>query len=445
MKKYITLLLLAILFITSLKSNAQFTMSGEIREKAQIMDGYKQLRDSTKAPYGLIVQRSRLYLDYKNDKLTFAFSIQDVRAWGQNTPADYNNNIGIFEAWAKYNFTPECAIKFGRQQIKYDDERLINASSWTDWGVTHDLMLLQYDNKKNATRVDAGFAMNNASTTANYLDYYNLKAYKYLSYLWINKKVMDNKLEFSLMSVMDVNQRTSQINNFLNRYTLGPNINYKSDNLRAAATLYYQTGKLADSRKVNALFYAANVAYKIDKRHEIQIGYDHYSGTDFSDTVAAKTTSTTFDKLYGSTHHFLGYMDHFNGTNSDITSGAGINDIYLRLNITPKENHKIELIAHHFSLDKEYIQVSNSITASPLTPIVNKCYKMDKQLAYEFDFLYTYTASKELNLSLGYSFMRQYNTLEYLNKISQGNSKFPQYAYFMIAIKPVFFTTSVNK
>ncbi len=441
MKKHRFPLLLVILLFAIAPIKAQFTLSGELREKAMLMDGYKALRDSTKVPYGLVIQRSRLNLDYKKDDLTFTFSIQDVRAWGQNTPSDYNNNIGIFEAWAKYNFTTNCSVKFGRQQIKYDDERLITASNWTDWGVTHDLALLQFDNKINNIRVDLGFAINNANTTALYLDYYNLKAYKYLSYLWLNKKFMGNKLDISLMSLLDVNQKLNQLNNFKNRYTIGPNINFKTDKFKAGAIFYYQTGALSDGRDVNAMFYSVNLSYRFDKRHELIIGYDHYSGTDFSDTTAVKTKSTTFDKLYGSNHHFLGYMDHFLGTNSDITNGAGINDIYARLNITPKENHNLELTLHSFSIDKEYIPKQAVLPVSPLTPIVNKCYKFDKMLAYEFDIVYTYTASKEMNLSLGYCFMRQYNTLEYLNKISQGSSKFPQFAYFMITFKPTFLNT----
>ena len=445
MKKYFLFPLIAMLFLTSAPLKAQFTLSGEIREKAQLMDGYKLLRDSTKVPFGLVVQRSRINLDYQKDKLTFALSVQDVRAWGQNSTSDYNNNVGIFEAWAKYNFTDNCSVKFGRQQIKYDDERLICASNWTDWGVTHDLALLQYDNKTTATKVDIGLAMNNDSYSIYYLDLYNVKSYKYMSYLWLNRKFVNNKLDVSLMSLMDVNQRTAQLNHFENRYTIGPNINYKTDKFKVGGTFYYQTGALADGRDVKAMFYSANAAYRFCKHLELMVAYDHYSGTDFSDTTAVKTKSTSFDKLYGSNHTFLGYMDHFLGTNSDITNGAGINDIYARLNITPKVNHNFEITVHSLSLDKEYLPTKLALPVSPLTPIVNKCYQLDKQLAYEFDFVYTYSPSKEINLSLGYCFMRRYNTLEYLNKISQSNSKFPQYAYLMVTFKPIFFTNSTAK
>jgi len=445
MKKYLLISLIAIFISALAPVKAQFTISGEIREKALYMDGYKLLRDSSKVPFGLVIQRSRLNLDYKKDKLSFYFSVQDVRSWGQTSPTDYNNNVGLFEAWAKYDITEQLSVKFGRQQIKYDDERLLCSSLWPDAGSAHDLALFQYNDKASSTRVDYGIAMNNDSSSINYLDSYNVKAYKYLSFLWLNRKFIDNTLDISFMSILDVNQRTKQINNFENRYTLGPNVNYKIDKFRAGGTFYYQTGSIASGQEVRAMFYSANVAYRFCKKAELMIAYDHYSGTDFSDTTSAKTKSTSFDKLYGSTHRVLGYMDYFLGTNSDITNGAGINDLYARLNIDPNELNNLEITVHSFRLDKAYLPVSLALPVPSTTTIVNKCYQLDKNLGTEFDFVYTYKPSNVINLSLGYCFMLKTNTLEYISKIAQNKSKFPQFAYLMFSFTPTFFTNNVKK
>ena len=196
--KYLNKFLIFCIIVFSFEMvSAQFAINGELRTKTMFLDGYKQLFNGSQNPYGLIVQRSRLLLDYKKDQLSFGFSLQDVRNWGQEATSTNNTNIGVFEAWAKYNFNEKLAIKFGRQQIKYDDERLLSVSNWSDQGIVHDLAIFQYDNNAKTIKADLGIAMNNNtfSTFSNYLSDYTVKSYKYLSYLWLNKTFMNNKLD----------------------------------------------------------------------------------------------------------------------------------------------------------------------------------------------------------------------------------------------------------
>ncbi|MCX6232305.1 MAG: alginate export family protein [Bacteroidetes bacterium] len=423
-------LLGCILFLSVQSSFAQLSINGEIRTKTMLLDGYKQLFTKSQHAYGITVQRSRLSFDYQKENMSFGLSVQDIRNWGQDAITANNTNLGIFEAWAKYNFTKEFAIKIGRQQIKYDDERLITASNWTDQGVVHDILVLQYDNKEIATKTDVGLAMNNNTGLLNYLTDYTVKNYKYLAYVWISKSLLENKLSLSLMSIMDVNQKTASPDNLYSRYTIGPNISFKNDKFKFNTAFYYQGGNLVDGRTIYANFFSAKLGYKIISPLEFTIGVDHYSGTDYKDTTLAKTKSTTFDKLYGSTHHFLGYMDYFTGTGSDITKGAGINDLFLRTSYDVSEKHNIELSYHWFYLDKSYI------------PVLHKAsYSIHTFLGSELDFLYTFKHSKTVNLSVGYNVMFQGESLEYLHGIAKGESKFAQFAYLMLTFKPNFFTS----
>ncbi|NVN93852.1 MAG: alginate export family protein [Bacteroidetes bacterium] len=411
-------------------TSAQFAINGELRTKTMLLDGYKQLLSGSQNPYGLIVQRSRLLFDYKKDNMTFGFSVQDIRNWGQDATSTSNNNIGVFEAWAKYNFNENFAIKFGRQQIKYDDERLLSISNWSDQGIVHDLAVFQYDNKAKTLKADLGLAMNNNAGSALFLSDYTVKNYKYLSYLWLNKPFVNNKLDVSLVSILDVNQKPTDANTLNSRFTIGPNINYNIGKLKIGGVFYYQGGKLADGKTVKANFYSAKLNYKITKGIELAVAYDHYSGTDFKDTTIAKTESTTFDKLYGTGHTFLGYMDYFTGNSSDITKGAGVNDLYIRAIFDFKEKHNIEATYHLYNLDKAYVLVSSKAS-----------YLIDKNLGSEIDFIYTYKYNKVMNLSLGYCTMLPNESMEYLSKINKGESKFAQFAYLMITLKPNFFTS----
>ena len=426
--KYLNKFLIFCFIVFSFEmASAQFAINGELRTKTMFLDGYKQLFNGSQNPYGLIVQRSRLLLDYKKDQISFGFSVQDVRNWGQDLTSANNSNVGIFEAWAKYNFNEKLAIKFGRQQIKYDDERLFSVSNWSDQGIVHDLAIFQYDNKAKSVKADLGIAMNNNnfSTFTNYLTDYTVKSYKYLSYLWLNKLFMDNKLDVSLMSIIDVNQKPADPNILNSRFTLGPNINFKTEKFKIGGIFYYQGGKLADGKTVKSNFYSAKLSYNITKNLELAVAYDHYSGTNFKDTVLAKTESTTFDKLYGTGHTFLGYMDYFTGNSSDITKGAGINDFYIRANFNFKEKHNLEATYHLYNLDKAYV----------LGSLINK------NLGSEIDLVYTYKYNKIINLSLGYCTMLPNESMEYLSKIKIGESKFAQFAYLMVAFKPNFFTS----
>lgn len=422
-------ILCVIIVITFLAqyAKAQFVISGEFRPKAMMMDGYRELRNDTKFPYGVVIQRSRLSFDYAKDNISVGFSVQDIRVWGQDASTANNNSVGVHEAWLKYTFCKNMSVKLGRQTLKYDDERLLSTINWRDQNAVHDIGLLQFNNEQNAFKADFGLALNNPSSYQNYLTEYTVSNYKYMSFLWLNKKFLDKSLEASLLGIADVYQNLNTIKNYRTRYTFGPYINYKKGNLNLTTSFYYQTGKIANNKDIDAMFYSAKAMYKINKMIELGVGYDHYSGTDFSDTSKAKTKSTTFDKLYGSGHTFLGYMDYFNGNASDVTKGAGINDLFIKANFYLNDKHSLEATYHLFSLDKPYFLVANKASI-----------KYDKALGSEIDLLYTYKQSKTVNLSLGYSVYLPSETMEKLHGITKGDSKFAQFAYLMLTIKPVF-------
>lgn len=427
---FILFLVLTIIYQINTKVNAQFTLDGEFRNKAMYLDGYKELRNSTKHPYGIIVQRSRLNLSYTNDNISYYMSFQDVRSWGQDDFGVSNPSINLFEAWVNFGFNDLWSIKFGRQKLQYDDGRLLSYVNWRDNAVVHDLAILKYQNSEKGFNADFGIAVNNPASYQNFITEYTLKNYKYMSYLWLNKKFFDKKLNISLMNIADVYQKPLNVNSFNTRVTTGPNISFKNSNFNIKGSYYYQGGKYADGKDINAYFYGVSLGYYITKSAEFTVGYDHYSGTDYKDTLKAKLETNTFDKLYGTAHTFLGYMDYFSGNNSDKTKGAGINDLFARFNYSFNEKHDIELAYHIFNLDKEYIPVANKESK-----------KVDKNLGQEIDCVYNYKYNKNVNLQLGYCVMLPSETLENLHGYSKGESKFAQFAYLMITFKPTFFTT----
>ncbi|MDJ0762692.1 MAG: alginate export family protein [Myxococcota bacterium] len=99
----------------------------------------------------LIGQRARvgLGLNYKQLVSTF-IQFQDTRAWGlENTSVSNpstDGNTDLHQAWARIRLgTDVLALKVGRQQLVYGDQRLIGHLEWLDQGRVFDAAVLQIE------------------------------------------------------------------------------------------------------------------------------------------------------------------------------------------------------------------------------------------------------------------------------------------------------------
>lgn len=130
--KTIKKLLLGLGILLSLPTFAQFTLDGEIRPRFEYRNGFKNVLDSTQSPAAFVDQRTRLNFGYKTDGYIFKITVQDIRVWGSQpqtvgTAAQQNNSgayIAVHEAWAEALLNEKWSLKFGRQEIVYDDHRI---------------------------------------------------------------------------------------------------------------------------------------------------------------------------------------------------------------------------------------------------------------------------------------------------------------------------------
>src|SRR6187402_397221 len=173
---------LAILLLCwSFNASAQFSLVGQIKSRAEFRDGYATLQPIGYSNAFFVSQRTRLTFNYKSSRLIFQASVQDVRLWGQDastiTPAD-GNKLGLHEGWAElilsnkndkdFKISPVdyFAIKIGRQEISYDDERLLGASDWLQQARRHDAIVLKM--LDNGWQLDIGAAFNQNTDAVNY-------------------------------------------------------------------------------------------------------------------------------------------------------------------------------------------------------------------------------------------------------------------------------------
>lgn len=165
-----------IFFLVALVSNAQFTLVGQIRTRTEVRNGYGNLTLKGTKPAVFISQRTRLIFGYKWDRLTFGVSIQDVRVWGQDASTISNadgSRLMLHEGWADLTLFNKAdttirtkgvdlmSLKLGRQELSYDDVRLIGNLDWLQQGRRHDMALLKTVHK--GWQVDIGYAFNQNS------------------------------------------------------------------------------------------------------------------------------------------------------------------------------------------------------------------------------------------------------------------------------------------
>ncbi len=82
----------------------EFTMSIQIRPRAEYRNGALMPRNEGEEPAGFINNRARLSMEYKRSDLQMKISAQHVGVWGQDPQIDKNGRFIMNEAWAKLNF-----------------------------------------------------------------------------------------------------------------------------------------------------------------------------------------------------------------------------------------------------------------------------------------------------------------------------------------------------
>src|SRR5215204_818699 len=152
---------------------AQFSLAGQLRTRTEVRNGLGNLVLKGSKSAVFTSQRTRLSFGYKWDRLTFGVSIQDVRVWGQDASSISNadgNRLMLHEGWADLTLFNKAdttinttgidlmSLKIGRQELAYDDVRLIGNLDWLQQGRRHDMALLKTIHK--GWQVDLGYAYN---------------------------------------------------------------------------------------------------------------------------------------------------------------------------------------------------------------------------------------------------------------------------------------------
>lgn len=398
----------------------EFGIDLQLRPRAEYRHGFKTLVPDAADAATFVSQRSRLNLKYGSEKLNAYISLQNVRTWGEvsTLAASDVNGTAIHEAWASFKLDSEFSFKMGRQEIIYDDSRIFGNVDWAQAGRSHDAFIATYQpNSKN--RLDLGLALNEEDETLFKTDY-DVNNYKAFQYAWYHTSFDDLNLSLLALNTGFTFYKNGKQEVDYNQ-TLGAFVSFGKNKLKGDASVYFQTGKIAD-RSLSAYNLAGNLHYQINSEFTFGLGAELLSGTDM-DTTSDKLNS--FNPLFGTNHKFNGWMDYFYVGNH--INSVGLLDISVPLKYQ-KEKVTLQLVPHLFS--------------SAANVVDNLGNDKDQYLGTEIDFSFGYKIASNIDFQMGYSHMFATESMEVLKGGNRNNTT--NWAWAMFVFKPKLFSHTVN-
>jgi len=411
--KYIGALFLFTLLSTSLL--AQFKIDADLRARYEYRHGFRTLFPDNAEAASFISQRSRLKFSYQSDKVDFFVSAQDVRVWGNTVQLNTTDPSGIWlhEGWGKIKFTPSLSLKVGRQELNYDDARILGNVDWVMQARSHDAAVFLFE--KNAWKIHVGGAYN--QTAEGLLNNaYTLKNYKTMQYAWFNRSWESFKA-----SVLVLNNGLQYTNpNDASKYeirfsqTYGTHLKWNKGAFGLIGNAYYQLGEDVAGAHVNAYNGSLEANYKKEKWNA-GLGYELLSG----DNTNTTRTNESFTPFYGTNHKFNGLMDYFYVGNH--IGGPGLQDIYVKAGVKIKSKAAISMAFHNFSVAADF---------APNT---------SRYLGNELDVVVAYPLNPSVVFKAGYSQLWAEKGMEVLKASADGNVN--NWGWVMVVVKPNLFNS----
>lgn len=422
--KQIYFLLLSAMIIASVNTISaqekenEFTIKAQLRPRAEYRHGVISPMGEDSKASSFISNRARLSLGFDNGFLALGASAQDVSVWGERPQIDNSPwTSGINEAWAKI-YKDGYFLQFGRQQLTYDDDRILGTLDWHQAGRFHDALKAGYENLNN--KIHLILAYNQHAQKVNTGTFYaGGQPYKTMQTAWYQ---FDNKENFSAsLLLMNLGFEVGTAGEggapdeakTANMQTVGTNLSYKINDLSLFGTLYYQMGKNRAEKDVSAYMFAVKGNYKFSPKFSAALGLDYLSGQD-----AESEKATNFDPLYGTHHKFYGAMDYFYAS---AFGARGLIDFYGSLIFKPANKLTIDLTYHNFS-SQQAINVAD----------VDK-----KGLGSEIDLTVTYPIRPYITLQGGYSMM--FGTDAFFKIKGGSKDKTQNWAFLSLNVNPTIF------
>ncbi|MBR1469606.1 MAG: hypothetical protein IJ605_05805, partial [Prevotella sp.] len=225
------------------KKGSGLTLDADLLSRGELRYGGLNRSDgdlvADKAQF--VTSRARLAAGYQRDSLSLKVSFQHQGLWGMEGGG---SSFNIYEAWAQLKFGHGFFARIGRQELSYDDQRILGNNDWAMAALSHDVLKVGYEG--HGHKVHAFFAYNqNAKNTAGGTYYENgSQPYKTMQSVWYHYDVGKFPLGVSLL-FMNVGMQTGTEDDYRTEYQhlYGGYLTFAPKNLKLELSYYRQGGK----------------------------------------------------------------------------------------------------------------------------------------------------------------------------------------------------------
>lgn len=426
-------MVMALLFSFGLKAqeadnqfslDAQLVTRGELRAggfKADSLDKYRRTQ--------FVLGKYRVTADYKRSWLEVKLSPQFAGIWGQG-----GANISLYEGWANMQTKNGLFVKIGRQELEYDDERIIGNDDWTMTAPTHDVLKLGYDGESHKIHLMAAYNQN-ADSIETGMSYYagGLQPYKNMQTLWYHYDTPKKMFGISLVGMnigMQSNNKKDPDATYYQQL-VGTYIAFRPKHWSLEGAFYYQLGKEEHGLPIDAFMGSVKATVRPSENYNIFAGYDYLSGDKFFSVPAEGHLGLVhhdkirgFSAIFGSHHEFYGAMDFFYMKNYYHGFTPGLQNLYLGGNVNPVDGLNLNAAYHYYAIatDLDYLD--------------------SKTLGHEVDFSASYAFNKAVSVSAGYTYMHGTETMVRLQQIQEVTEQRQlHWGWLMLSVKPTLFNT----
>jgi hypothetical protein len=277
--------------------------------------------------------------------LSAYIELQDARIWGSETDTllDYDaNGFDLHQGWVEARTCCGFQFRVGRQEVNWDNQRLIGAVGWSEQGRALDAIRIRFIRDR-VVKAEALYAM--VMDEEAFLSGADASSFGDVHLAGVRaRSEWHPAAQPTVLMIYDrINLREQ------NRFTLGAFVDGKPvKGLEYSAEFFYQLGDQRVNgvdRDIAAFMGAARLGYTLPVKTSPGLGawFEYLSGDDGPND----NTIRTFDTLYATNHKFYGFMDFF--LNIPLhTDGLGLMDIGGRVSVKPLKGLLLFVDFHHF-------------------------------------------------------------------------------------------------
>ena len=368
-----------------------------------------------------VMARTRLSVGYERAFLAAKITAQHSGVWGQQGKGAFN----LSEAWAKLRANNGLFAIIGRQELAYDDERILGRNDWAMAANSHDAALLGYEGHGHKAHLVLAFNQQawNTNGGTQYTTSSGAQVHRSMVTGWYHYDFKRIPLGASLL-FMDVGLQNDQEEDpkVEHQQLLGGYVKFNPNRWNVEAAYYRQMGTDEFHIPIKAWMTSVKANYDPTGQWRVTAGYDYLSGDPNPQVpqigslgLAKHTVVRGFNTIYGSHHQFYGAMDFFYVRAYYGGYTPGLQNLYASTRFRPIQAIDCS-VSYHFLMTAERIDGAS------------------RTLGHEMEITAEYTPIKFVKISAGYTYMHGSSTLERLQRVEGKNHL--HWAWLMLSVNP---------